>query len=229
MVEIMLAVIVIALGIAGTFILFPVGLNANKDATAENSIADIAEYIASFIQAKTISDAIDDGANAFKSNVGLNTIDETYVEDGFDVDNIDSNVYKPIGGTDSLYKHESKGIYLFRQYSGAADNRYVDFSAVARVYLDKAKINPGVTPGNENSGFEEEKFFCHSGGYKPYSELKGNFGNTKNFIGKFLLPVVIELSWPATAPYEDREKRYFRFEIFNDQYDPKDDNIRGNS
>ena len=36
MVEIMLAVIVIALGIAGTFILFPVGLNANKDATAES-------------------------------------------------------------------------------------------------------------------------------------------------------------------------------------------------
>ena len=54
MVEIMLAVIVIALGIAGTFVLFPVGVNANKDATAENNIADVALYTEAVIRSRLL-------------------------------------------------------------------------------------------------------------------------------------------------------------------------------
>ena len=40
-------------------------------------------------------------------------------------------------------------------------------------------------------------------------------------INHFLLPLVLELSWPADVPDEQREKRYFRFEIFNEQFEQK--------
>ncbi len=217
MVEIMLAVIVIALGIAGTFVLFPVGLNANKDATAENSIADIAEYVTAFVRAQCMTGGISTNAgNPFDTGELADVFCSrtATVSDPMDVDNL-SGSWKAASGSssdpvdlakDSLLKH-SNGIYLYRQFSGPATEPYVDFSAIARVYIDNK-------PGTDASGFGEEYFINVAGDDKKYSEISGTVN-----IRKFLIPVVLELSWPATVPELEREKRYFRFEIFNDQYE----------
>ena len=45
MVEIALAMAIIAIGLSGILVLFPVGINASKSAIADNNLADIAEYI----------------------------------------------------------------------------------------------------------------------------------------------------------------------------------------
>ena len=217
MVEIMLAVIVIALGIAGTFVLFPVGLNANKDATAENSIADIAEYVTAFVRAQCMTSGISDNAgNPFDTGdlTDVFCSKTATVADPIAVDNLSGDNWKAASGNsgdavdltkDSLLKH-SNGIYLYRQFSGPADAPYVDFSAIARVYIDKSTSNA--------SGFGNEHFINVTGEDKLYSEISSTVD-----IRKFLIPVVLELSWPATVPELEREKRYFRFEIFNNQYE----------
>lgn len=218
MVEIMLAVIVIALGIAGTFVLFPVGLNANKDATAENSIADIAEYVTAFVRAQCMTGGISGNAgNPFATDASaLSSVfcdKDTTVADPVDVDNLSGSNWKAASGSssdsvdlakDALLKH-SNGIYLYRQFSGPATEPYVDFSAIARVYIDKS--------GTNASGFGEEYFIDITGVDRQYKNL------SDVDIRKFLIPVVLELSWPATVPELEREKRYFRFEIFNNQYE----------
>ena len=58
MVEVMLAVIVVALAIASTFVLFPVGLNASKDAAAEHRIADISEVALALIQSDILPNIV---------------------------------------------------------------------------------------------------------------------------------------------------------------------------
>ena len=40
-------------------------------------------------------------------------------------------------------------------------------------------------------------------------------------LDKFIMPLIMEISYPAELPYKDREKAYFRFEIFNDKYELK--------
>ena len=42
MVEIALAMAIIAIGLSGILVLFPVGINASKSAIADNNLADIA-------------------------------------------------------------------------------------------------------------------------------------------------------------------------------------------
>ena len=37
-------------------------------------------------------------------------------------------------------------------------------------------------------------------------------------LNKVVLPLVIEISYPADRPYTERTKAYFRFEIFNEAY-----------
>ena len=241
MVEIMLAVIVIALGIAGTFVLFPVGVNANKDATANNSIADIAEYVTAFVRAEVLTgarddeDDSDDPANlSGKKSRGFRASLVTSLFNPDGADPVSSRDYYKVievdapgssweipdthasrksgsesdAGVSMLLKHNSeKGVFLVRQVSGPEGNRFVDFAAVARVYLDRGDTG--------NTGLAGE-FFPNASG-DPVSYNGGN-SDENTTLQKCFLPAILELSWPASASYEEREKRYFRFEVYNDHF-----------
>ena len=234
MVEIMLAVIVIALGITGTFVLFPVGVNANKSAVADNSIADIAEYVTGFVKAELLTatrppddDDDDDNDNhdsdttkGFKTNA----VKKHFYSSGdkyADAINVDA----PSGWTEldngnpvaTILKSSEKGVYLIRQLSGPEDNRFVDFAAVARVMLDRK--DDDTSTGLEEAYFpkiNKDEKRTEAPNDKVVFDKPGS--DDKNVLQSCFLPAVLELSWPATVPFEEREKRYFRFEIFNDYY-----------
>ena len=219
MVEIMLAVIVIALGIAGTFVLFPVGVNANKDATAENSIADIALYTEAVIRSRVLEDS-NSRTGFLQSQVSQHFAapDPSGVDavqaaaDIYDTTNWIAAIRSSDGPKTLRRRNGVPGVYLYRQLSGNPSAPVVDFSAIVRVYLD------GGNTLNSNNSLDNEYFFRGRTNPERYSTMSGNVN-----IFKFLLPVVMEISWPATVPYEEREKRYFRFEIFNTLYDVTQD------
>ena len=212
MVEVMLAIVIITLGISSVLVLFPVGLSANKGAVADNSIADIAEYVMAHVRARSLSEGVvhSDSENnpaPFKSGAAL-TAAQIFCdrasggkESVDDVENPPSS-YTPVDRTDpgvaTLFKM-GNGSYLIRQMAGPDGNRFVIFSAVARVYLDDDNFSGDYFPGFNKM---EEK-------------------NNNHKIENYLWPVVLELSWPADTPWQEREKRYFRFEIFNTLYEPK--------
>ena len=230
MVEIMLAVIVIALGIAGTFVLFPVGLNANKDATAENSIADIAEYVTAFVRAEVLvaSRSGDDDNPTEDVSKGFNT-KKSFYESGdeykkpVEVDNPDNwkipethksrhsvtDSSESEKGVAMILSHSSeKGVFLVRQLSGPEGNRFVDFAAVVRVYLDNKD--------SDGTGLTGEFFPTADADISNMTQEAT--AEEKQALKKSFLPAILELSWPASVSYEDREKRYFRFEVFNDHF-----------
>ena len=144
MVEIMLAVIVIALGITGTFVLFPVGVNANKSAVADNSIADIAEYVTSFVRAEVLAacrppdedndetnDDDKDKEDTFKS-FKQSVVNKKFHNSGTAYRGAIDDVDDPSGWTElkngnpisTILEHSSeKGVFLIRQLSGPEDNR----------------------------------------------------------------------------------------------------------
>lgn len=213
MVEIMLAVIVIALGITGTFVLFPVGVNANKSAVADNSIADIAEYVTAFARAEVLAGSQNDSSSKeFGSRItgyfNQDGADPAESKDYYQTISVDDpgSGWSDSASDSVILKHQSaSGVYLVRQLSGPEDNRFVDFAAVARVYLDNGDTN--------GTGLTGEYFPDASAAMVNTASSDDN-----NELKKFFIPAVLELSWPATVPIAEREKRYFRFEIFNDGY-----------
>ena len=217
MVEVMLAVIVVALGIASTFVLFPVGLNASKDAVAESRVADISETAALIVQSEVIPNNVDTANKGygFKSIDNSNkyfcsrptSSDDTVIDQAIDPESLEDG--KKVSGTD-LYRMDN-GLYVY--VSKVPDSGEVLFAAAVKVYLDR--------DSNSDSGFKDE-YFCTRNGNKKYSELLNKEG-LSDFINKFLLPVAVEVSWPVTVPAGDREKRVFRFELFNSEYDPRTD------
>ena len=236
MVEILLAAIVIAIGLAGTFVLFPIGLKTSKTAVAENHLADIAEYVTSFVRADVQVESIDpdSGGTAdsrHKFDISKSKLNRTpkVITDGVatddpgeDWDIPDTHKNRKSGSSESdesvamiLVHKNDPNVFLVRQLSGPEGSRFVEFSAIARVYLDKA---------DGNSGFGEDYFPSIKPAGKSREQMQRKYSDLPTSglqINHFLLPLVLELSWPADVPDAQREKRYFRFEIFNEQFEQK--------
>lgn len=212
MVEIALAMAIIAIGLSGILVLFPVGINASKSAIADNNLADIAEYIMGYLQAGCNADWIWLAENPtpvtypFTDTLATETDKENWENDPFskgkDGFSLDANGDSPDfpdnieGGSsdalNNLRKGSEKGVFLYRQIS----NGVVDFAAVVRVWKEDVHFwAPSIT------GALPDKFTDTS------SSLKGYAQN-----------LCIEISWPIEMSYADREKRIFRLEIFNQAY-----------
>ncbi len=216
MVEIMLAVVIIAVGMASVFVLFPTGLNAHKTAVAENTIADFAEYIISTVKARVKCAAEKDfNKNSPKFdeyNLGLKVFSasdrEKSFQEALDIESISGrkNIEGENAGKEDAFLLDTNGGYiLIRQLSGPEDDRYVDFSAVAVI-----KENPMI-----KDNFRFWKFSNGSPGSSP-EKLGSNVDKLKQ---RFLVSYVLEVSYPADRAWEEREKRYFPFELYNDVYE----------
>lgn len=216
MVEIMLAVVILSVGMASVFVLFPAGLSNHRSAMAENSIADLAELVFSKIRAESALSVYTDG---FRSDVLASFPLRSELE------NTSNEIKDPttswdngLDGDDPWTLHkDSNGLYMVRQVSGPKGNHYVDFSAVVAVYKE------------DGSDFGKELFVpIRWGEEENYNSLsdKGSSGSDPGNVRKlefenFILPLVMEISYPADLPYAEREKSYFRFEIYNERFELK--------
>lgn len=206
LIEVMLAVVILALGMTSVFVLFPAGLNNHKTAMAENSFADLAEFIVSHVRSQA---ALSSNMSNFAYDLGSSGTTLTYTyDDDSDWDKVDEN------GT--LMQHKSdKGTYLVRHLSGPADDQYTDFAAIARVYKDDSFKDELTIPINRDTRVK------YSAMNKSKENITGtNAGDLRELdVENFVIPMVLEISYPADRPYDDREKVYFRFEIFNENFE----------
>lgn len=201
MVEIALAMAIIAIGLSGILVLFPVGINASKSAIADNNLADIAEYIMGYLQAGCNSDWIKLAKNppgegdspSYPFADDLPTSASSVGDGGFSLDATgkDSKFPTPIPGDDADSANlftDNHGTFLYRQMT----NDVVDFAAVVKVWKEDVEF------------------------YMPFFSKTAPI---KTSIPEYARNLCIEISWPIELPYADREKRIFRLEIFNQAYE----------
>jgi hypothetical protein len=213
MVEIMLAIVILALGMATVFVLFPAGMDNHRNAMAENSVADIAELVISRVRAEAALAADSDGFSGAGTFPAYNDIftGGKLNEPSFDwEDGLSADGW-------TFRKHTSAaGFYQVRQLSGPVTDPYVDFTAVVAVFKDPAFGNELFVPFKDSAGTVELKHFTDL----STSDLAGDAGNAvKTFdLDDVIIPLVMEISYPANVDYSERKKMYFRFEIFNEKY-----------
>lgn len=218
MVEVALAMAIIAIGLSSILVLFPVGLNANKAAIADNNLADIAEYIIGYLRASASADWNKDGTNGF-----LTTLEDDYskVKGGDEASPGDSTTtafqtkWQAFGADQSgtrLYQAKNtngKGLFLFRQSSYIQDGNGTtvevpDFSAIIKVWKD------------DTFDFYGPVVY----GAPPYAKFSDDTALV-NALKNYATALCVEISWPSEVPLSNRERRTFRFEIFNESYEAK--------
>lgn len=201
MIEVALALAIIAIGLSSVIVLFPIGFNANKTAIANNNIADISEFLMSHLRAGFMSDW---GALPTPTTTFSGSIASLYPSGGFADEPCvagDSN-WSLMTSTGSLrfYRGNSGSCFLYQQITEVPDAVsgtaiIPDFSVVAKVWTDN---NISVYGLNGTTGARSS--------------------TPLNNATQYIRPLCIELSWPAEAPYANREKLIFHLEIFNEYF-----------
>lgn len=205
MVEVALALAIVGIGIAGIMALFPVALNASRDAIGDTYSADAADQFLAYIQLQCENDTRADwsdattppapGARFVNDSTRLPTSRPiTYTLPAQEKIGalLAGNIYegKNSGGT------LVPGLYFLVQKTGTA----TDFNGVVRVWRSNFNYDAN------NDGTAEE---CSI----PNLYIEG-----ANYTGiplKYGVAVYVEISWPAEKPFSSREVRTYYLEIFN--------------
>ena len=213
LVEITLAVAVIAIGMSSILVLFPVGVNSHKEAIANNNLADISEYILGILEAKvmeewaqcTYSGYNPDNPGSFNGTVTRGT--SKFVENlptSKASDTADLTLGKSLKGhdknTDAWNKSrlflaqknssDQSGVFLYEQATIIDGERAPDFSAVVCMWKSPVSL------------------YLSNDTPKTISDY--NYAVSLN----------LEISWPAEAPYDNREKRSYKLDLYNPYYKP---------
>ena len=205
LVEVILALGVVAIGVVSIMALFPIGASASRDAAMETYSSNAADEMFHMLQFMALNDGttLDDSWNKWiKNDTQLETSKPDYDEANTEKDKwerlgdttkgIDSNIFKT--------KSTKKGVFLLiSHHDSSADKdatladagdtesdstityEKVDFRAVVLAWKEKVREDP--TDASKDIDFDEAA------------------------------KLVIEVSWPEEMPYAARQKRYFSYEI----------------
>lgn len=200
MIEVALAMAIIAIGISSILVLFPVGLNANKAAIAENNLADVSEYVMGFLRAGHASEWASNSTN-FSS--GFPTSPSNDPGDGA--------TWTPIANTNLYRAGSNNNILKFEQITQTTSGPVADFSAVIQVWKEA------------DEDFKKQVFCPDLKNPDAPPKSMDSIDIFKNApipvqLSPYAKALCLEISWPAEAPYANREKRIYRFEIFNQSF-----------
>lgn len=226
MVEIALAMAIIAIGLSGILVLFPVGINASKNAIADNNLADIAEYIMGYLQARCNEEWIKNANNPPEPITLLNSYSETYypfsaklptsAPSGSSVGDDDGVPLEGELGTNSIFDKTIQGISI--STSDSTEKRRVKqatlFLGPDGAFLYRQMTNDTVDFAAVVKVWREE-INC----YVPKISSVTAPALIDENIPQYAHNLVLEISWPAEFPYANREKRVFRLEFFNQAYE----------
>lgn len=208
LIEIVLAIGILAIGISVVIVMFPVGVNENKKSIGMNYSAMAAESIFSYISREANEPSSWDATLALlpystslnappiilKPYGKLDPSTWSIPEEGYiyKISDIDIN--------DILW---SKGVYGIKIKTGDI----VDFTGEALIWRQLFYLFPATTP-----------FYLKDLYVSGYTEdFDTSIDNTMRLeeIEKLIAGINIEISWPAEKPYSQRNKNRYYFEIFN--------------
>lgn len=199
MVEIVLALAVVAIAIVSLMGMLPVALRASKNSVADNSVASVVEIMKSFIDAE------------YKKASDFNSFQEKFQDDKPDDDESvileysdgntkfpsDSNVLKNYAF--QITNGNTAGTYRVDLFSGKfEDDKFAvtDFSADVRVWykkLDGEIYIPTDTDNLENNIYKS---------------------GTREVPLTHACTFYVEVSWPSGVKYANQEHRLYKFDYF---------------
>lgn len=213
MIEILLAVAIIAVGLSSVMGLFTAGIRTGQETVSETNLPDACETILARIRADLIQKGTANGFSSLASVAPDVSADDWKIEKDeckfpaslFAEDNTDSEVIK---------KDDTAGVngfYLYRQLTKKGSKYVPGFTALVRVR--KATAGGSIVLSNPSgpSGAPWTPTIKDADGATLSSETK--------VTDKCRVRVEVRISYPADVPPAQRESQTFTLEVFNEKYD----------
>ena len=198
MVEIALAIAVIAIGISSLLVLFPIGINATRAAMEENCYHDAAETVAAFVRSSITNEWL-------KGENGNNLWDSSFNSEPSEYKDLTDYSEKKGNDLSGLIASSTKGCYKFIRLGPEGEEI---FSAKVNIRFanDDSTSSPIYIPNVDDDSMKLAIYLAISGGTP---------GSLNEELKNFSKSVLVEISWPAEAAEADRTKRSFRIDVYN--------------
>ena len=227
MIEVLLALGVIAIGMTSILGLFPVGLNASRNAIAENCSSDVADQMTTYLKAMN---ELDDGTLYTANFVGVSskynsnkldaTITETLINSestafltAYKAGNTAAANFPRVATGWSVFERNTTPDRMFFIVQGpncTVGSGPVDYSAMAIVWKSPVQIKHVKLDGDPAVPAVWESWPLDSDVYSDYpTNTVINQAKAYDYSAK----LNIELSWPLVLPYSERKKRYYQIVI----------------
>ena len=191
LIEIAVAIAVLAVGLSSIMVLFPVGLNATQDAIADNNVGDVATQIMEQIRGYCLKET--DWTTGFVANIPTTRPSEPQIGD-YNAAPPKNGVLEP--STASAYKF--RAVQTSRDKTGAP---ILDFDAGIRIWRDNVSDFSGL-PDNDK-----------------IPPLQPATAPITQATLHYFMPIYVEISWPLSLPYQARVNqgtvRTYRLDLFN--------------
>lgn len=201
LIEISLAIAVLAIGLSSIMVLFPVGIKANSAAIVDNNLPDIAGQFIGTLQTQVAGAIAKERADFPTAEIVLYNIlkDKLLIPESLPAG--DSPTGWTVVSPTLSYSTGTPRLYRVEQTSEVTVNgsseTVTDFSAEIRLGLD-------------NYG----DFF-----YNGLSVTDSSYASELAEIKKYFVGVNMEISWPTDIPYAKRKEmgnlKTFRLEFYN--------------
>lgn len=142
LIEIALAIAIIAIGMSSVLVLFPAGLNAVNSATADNSAPDAVQYLAGYLESRIRHEWNASGAPGTTRSSSTASGLPTSKQNGAN----DETWGSQIPDTPIFPSSAASGVFKYEQTHSVNGQNVVDFAAAARVWRQDNYLNvPGQT------------------------------------------------------------------------------------
>ena len=236
MVEIALAIAIIAIGLSAVLVLFPVGINATRAAMDENSSADVSEFVANFVRGqclshwKTTYENWRSGSNPLTSKLTFSAPSGLWATSKPDTPanpDDEKNLSEITGYTvttttpqSGLRRIGAAGSGLFR-FSRVTAEGEETFAALVKIW--SASDGDDLTGNVSNTAGTCPLYIPDAANsFQPKRVKTGEIALTSPDgevqLSSFAQSVLVEISWPTTAAEEDRTSRTFRVDVYNPYY-----------
>lgn len=208
MIEIILAISIIAIGISSVMVLFTSGLRSSNGAVTANTLPDATESLLSAVRQAALAYGQENGWGNFDARFAALHDDGWSKEDALKLSDFGSKLDE---NGDRLIILNGGQSMLFRQLSAVPDTSPVvyatDFSAIAevrRITPAALVVSHPVTPDQKLADSSDAAF---------------NDADGSNALGNCRKVLSVRISYPAHLPMSERESKIYRLELFNDKYD----------
>ena len=205
LVEVILALGVVAIGVVSIMALFPIGASASRDAAMETYSSNAADEMFHMLQFMALNDGdtLDDSWNKWiKNDTKLDSSKPDYDDADTDKDKWErlGDTTKGIDGNIFQAKPAKKGVFLLISHHDSSADK------------DATLANAGDSESDNTITYEKVDFRAVVLAWKE-KVREDPTDATKDIDFDEAAKLVIEVSWPEEMPYERRQKRYFSYEI----------------
>lgn len=214
MVEIILAIAIIAIGISSVMGLFIAGMKSGQQSIVAAKLPDVSETVLAHVKSEIFKNRTGSGWGSIAAIAPETSNDTWGTVENDTLDKVGDGLLAPGSTNKTLVAGSTAGYFLYRAYTAAKNGSNVEYTPVYSAIARVRKLSPaGITVSDPHS-----QGVIAEADVKKMKNSAGDSDESSAITNSTRLVLEVRISHPADAVPAQRETKTFVVELYNDKY-----------